>query len=173
MPSESFVYLSCAVKTARIWVNEVKKWREVAQLCLTLCNPMDCSPPGSLVPGIFQARVLEWVAISFSRASSWPRDQTQVSDIAGRRFTLWATREAHTLNISQGSDRSYSFWVEKDDFPFSWVLWMNRNFPGRRVGRRKYQCQKWNGILKEPDLMFWKMSDVVPDQSIQESHCND
>ena len=47
---------------------------EVAQLCLTLCNPMDCSPPGSSVHGILQARVLEWAAISFSRGSSRPRD---------------------------------------------------------------------------------------------------
>ena len=55
---------------------------------------MDCSLPGSSVHGIFQARVLEWVAISFSRGSSWPRDRTQVSFIEGRRFTIWATREA-------------------------------------------------------------------------------
>ena len=47
---------------------------EVAQSCLTLCNPMDCSLPGSSTHGIFQARVLEWVAISFSRGSSQPRD---------------------------------------------------------------------------------------------------
>ena len=46
----------------------------VTQLCLTLCNPMDCSPPGSSVHGILQARILEWVAISFSRGSSRPRD---------------------------------------------------------------------------------------------------
>ena len=51
----------------------------VAQSCLTLCDPMDCSPPGSSVCGISQARILEWVAISFSRGSSWPRDQTRVS----------------------------------------------------------------------------------------------
>ena len=61
---------------------------EVAQSCLTLCNPMDCSPPGSSVHGILQARILEWVAISFSRESSEPRDRTQVSCIAGRRFNL-------------------------------------------------------------------------------------
>ena len=67
---------------------------EVAQCCPTLRNPMDCSPPGFSVHGIFQARILEWVAISFSRGSSWPWDQTQVSCIAGRRSTLWATREA-------------------------------------------------------------------------------
>ena len=61
---------------------------------LTLCNPMDCNLSGYSDHGIFQARLLECVAISFSRGSSWPRDQTQVSCTAGRRFTLWATREA-------------------------------------------------------------------------------
>ena len=54
----------------------------------------DCSLPGSSIYEIFQARVLGWVAISFSRGSSWPRDQAQVSCIAGRCFTIWATREA-------------------------------------------------------------------------------
>ena len=59
-------------------------------LCLTLCDPMDCSPPVSSVHGIFQARILEWVAISSSRISSQPRDTTHVSCIsciAGRFFT--------------------------------------------------------------------------------------
>ena len=63
---------------------------ESPQSCLTLCDPMDCGPPGSSVYGIFQARILEWVAISFSKVSSWPRDQTHVSYvscIAGRVFT--------------------------------------------------------------------------------------
>ena len=65
----------------------------VAQLCPTLCDPMDCNPPGSSVHEIFQARILEWVAVSFSRGSSRPRDRTQVSHIAGRRFNLCTTRE--------------------------------------------------------------------------------
>ena len=65
--------------------------------CLTLCDPVDCSLPGSSVHGILQARILEWVAISFSKGSSRPRDQTAVSCIAGRRFTLWATREGLLL----------------------------------------------------------------------------
>ena len=65
-----------------------------AQSYASLCNSMDCSPPGSSVHGIFQARILEWVAISFSRGSSQPGDQTQVSHIAGRLFTVWAIREA-------------------------------------------------------------------------------
>ena len=60
----------------------------VTQSCPTLCDPMDCSLQGSSVHEIFQARILEWVAISFSRRSSQPGDQTRVSCIAGRRFTV-------------------------------------------------------------------------------------
>ena len=60
----------------------------VAQSCLTLCNPMDCSPPGSSARGIFQARILGWVAISSSRGSSQPRDGTRISWVSctGRRI---------------------------------------------------------------------------------------
>ena len=66
-----------------------------AQSCLSLCNPMDCSsPPGSSVHWILQVRILQWVAISFSRGSSWPKHPTWVSHTSGRFFTIWATREA-------------------------------------------------------------------------------
>ena len=65
---------------------------EVAQSCLTLWEPMDCSLSGSSVHGIFQVRILECVAISFSAESFQPRDRTQVSHIIGRYFTVWATR---------------------------------------------------------------------------------
>ena len=75
-------------------VQNAVKWSEVTQSCSTLGDPMDCSLSGSSVHGIFQARVLEWIAISFSRGSSRPRNQTRVSRIAGRRFIIWATREA-------------------------------------------------------------------------------
>ena len=68
---------------------------EATQSWPTLCDPMDL--PGSSIHGILQARILEWVAISFSRGSSRPRDRTQVSHTAGRCFNLWATREAHQL----------------------------------------------------------------------------
>ena len=61
---------------------------EVTQSCPTLCDPMDCSLPGLSVHGIFQAIILEWIAISFSRGSSQPRDRTQVSHIVDRRFTV-------------------------------------------------------------------------------------
>ena len=70
----------------------------VAQSCLTLYDPMDCSLPYSSVHGILQARMLEWVALSFCRESSRPRDQTLVSFTASKFFTVWVTREAPDLN---------------------------------------------------------------------------
>ena len=68
----------------------------VAQSCLTLCDTMDCNPPGFSVHGILQARMLESVAVPFSRGSPRPRDQTQVSYIAGRFFSISAPREPHS-----------------------------------------------------------------------------
>ena len=65
------------------------------QLCPTLCNPINCSPPVS-VYGIFQARILEGLAISFSNGSLPARDRTWISCSAGSFFMKWATREAHT-----------------------------------------------------------------------------
>ena len=66
------------------------------------CATVDCSLPGSSVHGISQTWILEWVAISFSRVSSWPRDWTQVSHVVDRCFTIWATRVCtHTLLVAQ------------------------------------------------------------------------
>ena len=76
---------------------------KVAQSCPTLCNPIDYT-----VHGILQARILEWVAFSFSRGSSQPRDQTQVSHMAGRFFTSWATREAQKRGTQE---RDLLYWV--------------------------------------------------------------
>ena len=88
------------------------KWSDVAQLYPTLCDPLDCSLPGSSVHGIFQAIVLEWIAISFSRGSSQPRDRTRVSRIVDRRFTVWATIECSTLTAS-----SFRIWNSSTGIP--------------------------------------------------------
>ena len=69
---------------------------KVVQSCPTLCDPMECSLLGSSVHGILQARILEEVAVSFSRGSSQPRDQTWVSCVAGRFFIIWTDREAQS-----------------------------------------------------------------------------
>ena len=86
-----------------------KSESEVALSCPTLHNPMVCSLPGSSVHGIFKARVLVWVAISFSRESSQPRDRTQVSHIVDRRFTIWATRETQKKTYTD----SFCWIIEK------------------------------------------------------------
>ena len=97
---------------------------EVAQSCPTLCDPVDYSPPDSSVHGILQARILEWVAISFSRGSSQPRDRTWVSCIAGRRFILWATREACRCLLSYwGSSPFLVYW----DFKIMDGCWILSN----------------------------------------------
>ena len=89
------------------------KWSEFTQSCPTLCDPMDYSSPSSSIHGIFQARVLEWVAISFSRGSPWPRDWTWISCIAGRLFTIWATREAYKGKWKSPPDNIKHSWCCK------------------------------------------------------------
>ena len=108
-----------------------ESWSEVTQSCLTLCDPVDCSLPGSSVHGIFQAIVLEWIAISFSKGSTQPRDWTRVSRIVDRRFTVWATREVHKER-----------WVLKN---WSFELWC-----WRRLLRVPWTVKRSNqSILKE------------------------
>ena len=75
------VYEVISCNSQMYLVGSEVKWSEVAQSCLTLCDPMDCSQPGSSVHGIFQAWILEWVAVSFSRESFQPRDWTHISRV--------------------------------------------------------------------------------------------
>ena len=105
------------------------------QLCLNLCNSMDYSPPGSSAHGIIQAGILKWVAISFSRGSSWPRDRTQVSHIADKSFTDWASRQAplihglcHKFSMIKPSPPhhgpifcSFCFVLDWQNLPETWV----------------------------------------------------
>ena len=76
------------------WLSKLKEKKVKSLSHVWLCDPMDCSLPGSSVQGTIQAIILDWAAISFSRGSSLPRDWTQVSHTAGRLSTIWVTREA-------------------------------------------------------------------------------
>ena len=139
----SHYYVTCSIEDFQIlehkqWENESES--EVTQSCPTLCDPVDCSLPGSSVHQILQARILEWVAISFSRGSSQPRDRTQVSRIGGRRFNLWATMEdtyyyCYHLHVHGTLQLTISFTsTEPSDWNISWetdgakkiITWMLR-----------------------------------------------
>ena len=96
---------------------------QALQSCPTLCDPVDCSSPDSSVHGILQTRTLEWVAIPFSRGSSRPRNQTQISCIAGRFFTVWANKQEQQkpdLDFPSGSDGNES----------SCNVWDSSSIPG-------------------------------------------
>ena len=110
----------------------------VAQLCPTLCDPMDCSPPCSSVHGILQARILEWVAMPFSRGSSWLRDQTWVSYVScSGRWVLYHSCQLGSLQVSiaplRSSPRSlpFPYWGHPRS---SARLWCGVVGPGSSLG---------------------------------------
>ena len=114
----------------------------VAKLCYHSYDPRHCSPPGSSVHGILQARILEWVDIFFSRESSWPRKWTSVSCTAGRFFN-WATREALTM----------SGWYETFNLPGKPSIWFCNTFSIMTKGRTQWKnlcTQKiWMRLLRQ------------------------
>ena len=134
---------------------------EVVQSCPTLCDPVDCSLPGSSLHGILQARILERVTISFSRGSSQPRDRTQVSHIGGRCFNLWATREALFKSALKKrkrnhGDERYLFFIS---FCFSKMFclsWLNKIKIWQFYARREVSRSKILKLLLESHWDIWK-----------------
>ena len=113
--------------------SERKKENEVAQSCPTLCDLVDCSPSFSSVRGILQARILEWVAIPFSRGSFRPRDQTWVFCIAGGFFTVWGIREAPLPSCSLS--------LKKKKKPC--CFWVIPSLPGNSTAVIAKPCPAW------------------------------
>ena len=131
--------------TWRIWHNNhsvIYNSESVTQLCLILCHPMNCSPPGSSVHEILQARILEWVAMLFYKGSSPPRDWIRVSCIADRFFTIWANRHAFNLPSCawHGAPQSLEFPMMRSIK----VSWGNL-----RLGAR---CQETNQVMRRLKL---------------------
>ena len=86
-------------------------WTKSLQLCLTLCNPVDCTLPGSSVHGILQARILEWIAISFSRGSSWPKRDKALVTCIGRWILYYLSYQSGRLCIVYTYSVSIQIWL--------------------------------------------------------------
>ena len=159
----------------------------VTKLCLTLCDPMDCSLPGSSVHGIFQARILEWLAISFSRGSSWPRDRTHISCITGRFFIteppgkpidrvydteflpftqkswlleVWSKQNLHLYQVN------IQLWIEVNILPYYSDRWLSGKHPTCQCrSHRRHRFDPW--IRKIPWRKAWQPTPVfLPGESL-------
>ena len=120
---------------------------------------MDCSPPGSSFHGVLQARILGWVAIPFSRGSSWPRDQTWVSCIAGRLFTVWATREAQRYakedkSTLRSSSRVCVYFCKSE---FLTPPWWKREY-NQPETRKVATLPSWGAQGWSPELSYGSLS---------------
>ena len=119
------------------------------------CDPMDCNPPGSSVHGIFQARIQEWVAISFNRLSSWPRNQTCVSCIGRQIFYYCATRAA-LENIVYKTQNLNSRLVTKEP---SW--WLHYEVVGEKTAKVKLSGSVPRQLFTSPSASITTLLGLV------------
>ena len=141
----------CIPETNRtLWINYSIVL--VTQSCPTLWDPMDGSLPSSSVHGILQARTLEWVAIPFSRGSSQPRDQTWVSWIAGKFFTIWAIRKAQKPNIKLRERQQCKKWAPWKEIKEQSGRWNVKKAKGYGLETQKSNTVKSRARFQE---RFW------------------
>ena len=123
---------------------------------------MGCSLPGSSIHGIFQARILEWVAISFFRRFSWPRDWTWVSCIVGRHFTIWASREVRAWGGHGWNQACKNKWLNHPPLLLLNVWAMSSGvlapWPS---GNNSEGMQLWSGLLVAGEEGQWRGQDLL------------
>ena len=123
----------------------------VVKSCLTLCDPMDCSLSGSSVHGISQVRILEWVTISFSRETSWPRVRTCTSCIG--RWILYRLSHQEAPRVGKATSKSVGLGEGQVEAAVWWGYW-SPIFPGKNTGvgchfllQGIFPTQGWNLCL--------------------------
>ena len=137
----------------------------VTQVCLALCDHIDCSPPVSSVHGILQVRILEWVATPFSRRPSWPRDWTSVSHNAGRFFTISARTSSKSSILELGLLNqmllisSKYFFIQENRTISLWKKKKRIRREGRK-GRWKGNTKSQPGFLLQQRLRQWFMGET-------------
>ena len=124
----------------------------VAKSCPNSLQPHGlCSAPSSSVYGILQARILEWIAFPFSRGSSWPRDWTQVSCIAGGFFTIWTTREASCCNVDAYKvflKKSKELWDKFNKSECQFKIQLSSKYVLKREKMDRREEAKWKNERK-------------------------
>ena len=123
------------------------------QSCLILCDPMDCSLPGSSVHGILQARIMEWVAIPCSKGPSRPRDRTLVSCTAGRFFAMWATKEDSTQKNILIAQQTFCHLVVRTKLIFPGLFFFSLDYDCGLVA-----CEH---VIADQKLETWSMKEVL------------
>ena len=149
-------------------VSESEKWKWSRSVVSNSLQLMDCSLPRSSIHGIFQARILEWVAISFSRRSSQPRDWTLVSRIVGRLFTVWATREVAQVTKSKPNSRG---WIKEMKPTREFLSKMPST---RKSGLKNNYCYSWpfrSFSLKSGNFLWIYITTFVLQNSFGRARC--
>jgi len=125
---------------------------KVSQSCLTLCHPVDY-----IVHGILQARILEWVAVPFSRGSSQPRDQTQVSCIAGGFFTSWASRKPKNTGVGSLSLLQGIFPTQESNrglLHCRWILYQLSYLGSLKLSSKWLELPWWRHTVQQPKIIL-------------------
>ena len=142
-------------------------YAKLLQSCPTLCNTMDCSPPGSSVHGTLQARILEWVAMPSSRGSSWPRDRTHMPYVPciGR----WASLVAQTVKNPSAMGETWVWSLGWEDPLEKWMATHSRILAWEFHGQRSLVAYSQWGC-KELDMTEWLTLSLshVPEGCAQE-----
>ena len=145
---------------------------KAAQSCLTLCDPMDCSPPGTSVHGILKARILEWVAMPFSKGSSWPGDQTCVSYISciGRRTLCCERRMGNPIigEMAENRQKGKDSW--EMDMRKKWG-WLRMKAPWRTQARVRKEALHPEMMAQEAPILPVRWASIVtePDTAVGEA----
>ena len=149
---------------------------KVAQLCPTLCDPMNCSLPDSSVHGILQARILEWVAIPFFKGSFQPRGWTHVARIEGRFFTIWATDQIRSDQYLSRVRLFATPWIAACQASLSITNSRSTGMPLKLPGRSP-NSNIWNferiymNPPPRPHVCLWPHCDWTQSWSSQVSFC--